>query len=306
MRKSLKNGLRSPDIEEDRGCNPGLLITTESSQTRPNTHSLECVFRLYPGLDHYARFLAGLRDDSKLFGDQVSVIADYDALPASLPEPNRTQRRSESRESARILGDPHRRRKLIERIRSDATITRPAIATLTTLLDYSDDYAKPVWPGQKVLAKLCTVSPRTVQRHIAELRDAGYLVVYGQKPKKDHTGKFASRKTNRYYFRLVKVTGLGRRVMRMSRSHLPAIGGHDIPLSNGTPDARAIGGGSSGCSYAEKRTRAQDGRFKKQAASFVLNLPRGTWSDSKGCDHCDFTTWVENKAGEMIRCSCAQ
>ncbi len=92
--------------------------------------------------------------------------------------PNRSQARAAKRESRRLARDPHRRRKYLTHVRSNPSVIRGAVATLEALLEHSDDLAKPIWPSQERLAKLAHVSVRTVQRHLQELRDAGYLLVY--------------------------------------------------------------------------------------------------------------------------------
>ncbi len=61
---------------------------------------------------------------------------------------------------------------------------RGAVATLEALLEHSDDLAKPIWSSQKRLAKLAHVSGRIVQRHLQELRDAGYLPAYVYAPQR--------------------------------------------------------------------------------------------------------------------------
>lgn len=149
-------------------------------------------------------------------------LSDFpDAPSLGAFQPSREQTRAAERESKRLRKDPRRRRKYLSHVRSDPSVIRGAIATLEALLQHSDDLAKPVWPSQRALARLAHVSVRTVQRHLQELRDAGYLLVYVYAADRDEaSGRYRRRKTNRYYFTFTKSPGRGRRVRRNRSSDL--------------------------------------------------------------------------------------
>ena len=66
--------------------------------------------------------------------------------------PNRTDRRAGQREAKRLRKDPHRRRRFLNHVRADGSVTRSAIATLDALLEFSNDSAGPVFPGERRLA----------------------------------------------------------------------------------------------------------------------------------------------------------
>ncbi len=153
---------------------------------------------------------------------------------------SRQERRVAEQESKRF-SDPHRRRKFLSAVRGNATITRSAIATLEALMSHSDDAGKKVWPSQARLAHITSVSVRTVQRHLAELAQAGYLLIYSSPPKIDQrTGQYISRRTNRYYFSLKK-QGTGTRKRRNPRSDLHA---KEAPVTLiGIETSRSVGAG---------------------------------------------------------------
>ena len=141
------------------------------------------------------------------------------------------------------------------------------------------------------------MSVRTVQRHLQELRDAGYLLVYVYAAGRDErTGRYARRKTNRYYFSLCQSPGQGHRVRRKGRSHL-----HDTDeVSNllGTSNHRpAGGGGGSPGLFIEGAKRLSGAPPSSQP-------PSSGWSDDKGCNECDFTGWVFDIEGSASRCTC--
>lgn len=133
-------------------------------------------------------------------GDPSLSISDvFDAPALGAFQPNREQLRSAERESKAVRRDPHRRRKYLSHVRSDPSVVRGAIATLEALLQHSDDLAGPVFPSQRRLAKLAHVSVRTVQRHLEELRNVGYLLAYVYAAERnERTGQYRRRKTNRY------------------------------------------------------------------------------------------------------------
>lgn len=47
---------------------------------------------------------------------------------------------------------------------------------LITIADYANADGSNAFPGEELIAKDCGVSPRTVQRNIADLKEAGWLV----------------------------------------------------------------------------------------------------------------------------------
>jgi DNA-binding transcriptional ArsR family regulator len=57
-----------------------------------------------------------------------------------------------------------------------AKISAGAFRVLVTMLDYADQYGKNAYPGVARLANDCDMTERTVQRHLSNLRDGGYLV----------------------------------------------------------------------------------------------------------------------------------
>ncbi len=219
---------------------------------------------------------------------------------------NREQLRTAEREAKRLRRDPHRRRKYLSHVRSDPSVIRGAVATLEALLEHSDDLAKPIWPSQERLAKLAHVSVRTVQRHLQELRDAGYLLVYVYAPQRDEaSGRYRRRKTNRYYFTFCKTPGRGRRVQRNRRSHLHDT--DDVLNPLGINNHRPVEGGGGGTGLVIEGVRHLLGsrRAKSPPLAPPLPLPAGSWSDQKGCTGCDFTGWVLDSSAEATRCPCS-
>ncbi len=215
--------------------------------------------------------------------------------------PNRSQLRDAQREAKRFRKDPHQRRKYLSHVRRDASIIRAALATLEALLAHSNDLADPVWPGQRRLAEMAHVSVRTVQRHLRELHEAGYLKVYCSPARRDLlTGRYYRRKTNRYYFTFCPVPGQGHRVRRNRRSHLDDTGVVMNPLgiSNHRPDG---GGGGTSVAFDPNRTP----RSRRSPSQPPPPLPVGHWSNQKCCSDCDFTAWVFDDAGNASRCSCS-
>ncbi len=164
------------------------------------------------------------------------------------PDAQYTPSRSEKRQAEQAVkrfSDPTRRRRYMNAVRGNATITRSAIATLQALLDHSDEFTKRAWPSQIRLAEMVHVSVRTIQRHLKELAEAGYLLIFGQKPIIDPaTGQFRYRKTNRYYFTM-RNPGSGIRKRRNPRSHLPDTDASVIDRSiNHRRSSGTDGGGS--------------------------------------------------------------
>jgi DNA-binding transcriptional ArsR family regulator len=215
--------------------------------------------------------------------------------------PNRSQLRTAQREAKRFRKDPHQRRKYLSHVRGDGSIIRAALATLEALLQHSNDLADPVWPGQERLAQLAHVSVRTVQRHLRELHEAGYLKVYCSPAKRDRvTGRYYRRKTNRYYFTFCSAPGRGRRVRRNRRSHLDDtdVVMNPLGISNHRPE-----GGGGGTAVAFDATRWSKSR--RSPSQPPPPLPIDRWSDQKGCSDCDFTEWLVGGAGDATRCSCS-
>ena len=192
--------------------------------------------------------------------------------------PNRSQLRTAQREAKRFRKNPHQRRRYLSHVRGDGSIIRGALATLEALLEHSNDLADPVWPGQERLAKLAHVSLRTVQRHLRELHEAGYLKVYCTPPQRDrYTGRYYRRKTNRYYFTFCSSPGQGHRVRRNRRSHLDDTDDVSNPLglSNHHPD-----GGGGGTAVAFHAARVS--RSRRSPSQAPPPLPINHWSDEKG------------------------
>lgn len=227
----------------------------------------------------------------------LAIIEEAPALDTFVS--NREQARAAERETAKIRKDPHRRRRYLSHVRSDHSIIRSALATLEALLEHSDDTAGRVWPSQARLARLAGIDVRTVQRHLKELRDAGYLLVYVYAPVRDEaTGKYVRRKTNRYYFTFCASPGSGHRVRRNRMSHLHDTDDVSNPSSRRNHRPLGAGGGSPGL-VVENRKQ------KGAPLARQLPLPSGSWNDQKGCELCDFTRWVEDNAGFMHACTCS-
>jgi DNA-binding transcriptional ArsR family regulator len=213
--------------------------------------------------------------------------------------PNRADRRAGHREVRRLRKDPHRRRRFLNHVRSDTSVIRAAIATLDALLEFSNDSAGPVFPSQARLAHDTGQSPRTVQRHLRELRDAGYLAVYVYEPERDATtGRWRRRKTNRYYFTFCKTPGNGRRVRRKGRSHLHDTDGVSNPLGISNHRPKAGDGGTQDLSLDDRKHGAPTAPHSQPQST--------TWSDDKGCQSCDFTGFVLDDTGLATRCTCSQ
>jgi DNA-binding MarR family transcriptional regulator len=228
-----------------------------------------------------------------------ATVTDDDPSVAIIP--TRSQLRDAQREAKRFRKDPHQRRKYLSHVRRDPSIVRAALATLEALLEHSNDAADPVFPGQRRLAKLAHVSVRTVQRHLRELHEAGYLKVYCSPAQRDPaTGRYYRRKTNRYYFTFCSSPGQGRRVRRNRRSHLDDTDDVTNPLglSNHRPDGS---GGGTADSFDASRTS----KSRRSPSQPPPPLPVGRWSNQKGCSDCDFTAWVFDDAGNASRCSCS-
>ncbi len=202
--------------------------------------------------------------------------------------PNRAEERHLERKARRMKRNPHRREQYRRAVRRDHSIRRAALVTLDEMLEHSDktlDGAS--WPSQKRLAALTGFDRRTVQRHIDELREAGYLDVHRSRPKRDPaTGRYVSRKNNRYYFRWPDEPGGGQRISRKARPHLGDADAAITLLGIETPRPSG-GGGVSLVGPCAPR--------KKEP-------PR--WSDEKGCTTCGRTGWIEMDAGTVVRCGC--
>ncbi len=202
--------------------------------------------------------------------------------------PNRAEERHLERKARRLKRNPHRREQYRRAVRRDHSIRRAALVTLDEMLEHSDktlDGAS--WPSQKRLAAMTGFDRRTVQRHIDELEKAGYLVVIGYRPKRDPaTGKYVSRKNNRYYFRWADESGGGQRIIRKPTSHL---GGTDAAIT-----------------FLSKQTPRPSGGGGVRLVSFCASRkakPR-PWSDEKGCTTCDRTGWIEVDALTVVACGC--
>ena len=222
-------------------------------------------------------------------------VEDSAAIGAFMP--NRPQRRSARRDTRKLRKDPHRRRKYLSHVRSDHTVIRSTIATLEALLEHSSDTADPVFPSQRRLATLVGCDVRTIQRHIQELRQAGYLLVYVYAPERDASGRWHRRKTNRYYFTFTKTPGNGHRVRRNRRSHL---NDKDVvmnsPSSNNHPPVEGGGGGLGLLMEMRKK--------KVTPSASRSSLDIGVSSDSRGCEVCDHSGWIFDDANVVRRCSC--
>ena len=213
--------------------------------------------------------------------------------------PSRADRRAGQKETKRLRKDPHRRRRFLNHVRGDGSVTRSAIATLDALLEFSNDSAGPVFPGQKRLARDTEQSTRTVQRHVRELREAGYLAVYCYPPERDpETGQWRRRKTNRYYFTFCKTPGNGRRVRRNPMSHLHDTDDGMNPLGISNHRSEGSGEVTNDCLASEQEHRAP--------TAPTLQPDRWTWSDQKGCASCEYTTFVFNDDGTATPCSCTK
>lgn len=229
-------------------------------------------------------------------------LVDAPALGAF--QPSREQARAAERESKRLRKDPHRRRKYLSHVRSDPSVIRGAIATLEALLQHSDDLAKPVWPSQKALARLAHVSVRTVQRHLQELREAGYLLVYVYAADRDGSGRYRRRKTKRYYFTFAKSPGRGRRVRRNRSSYLDDTDDVTNLLGNSNHRPSGAGGGGIGLVIEGLRTALGSRRAKSPPPAPPSPPPPGSWSDQTGCIACA-SGWVLDKSGAASRCTCS-
>jgi DNA-binding transcriptional ArsR family regulator len=224
--------------------------------------------------------------------------------PEAVDEPtlNRRQSRAANRQTKRLRKDPHRRRRFLTHVRSDHSVIRSAIATLEALLEHSSDTADPVWPSQARLATLTGVDVRTVQRHLKELRDAGYLLVFFYSVERDlTTGRYRRRKTNRYYFIFCNSPGNGHRVRRNRRSHLDDTDDVSNPLGIGNHRPTGGGGGSSDVIVERNSHIVTQGPF----TSPVSRAQSSGWSDEKGCLSCDQTGWILAESGFATRCSCS-
>ena len=231
-----------------------------------------------------------------------AVTVDQEPLAIGAFMPNREQLRQGERETKRLRKDPHRRRRFLNRVRSDGSVIRSAIATLDALLEHSNDAAAGgVFPSQARLARLAEHSVRTVQRHLKELRDAGYLLVYVYAANRNpETGRYARRKTNRYYFVMCKTPGNGHRVRRNRTSHLHDTDGvtNLLGIRNHRPDEG--GGGSLGLIIENAKHL-----LRNSAPSAPISpASRYQWSDQKGCEECDYTRFVFDDAGNASPCGC--
>jgi hypothetical protein len=237
---------------------------------------------------------------SQPFGALLSIavledVPDVKALGAFVP--NREQLRAAERETKRICKDPHKRRRFLSHVRSDASVIRSALATLEALLEHSDDSGSPVWPSQARLARLAHVDVRTVQRHLKELREAGYLLVFVYGANRDETtGRYRRRKTNRYYFTFCKTPGNGHRVRRNRTSHLHDTDDVSNPLGMSNPRPEGRGGESLGLVI--------EGINDRVPPAPTPPPPGGTWSDQKGCELCDFTQFIFDESGCATHCTC--
>jgi DNA-binding MarR family transcriptional regulator len=229
-----------------------------------------------------------------------ATVTDDDPTVAIVP--TRSQLRDAQREAKRFRKAPHQRRKYLSHVRRDPSIVRAALATLEALLEHSNDAADPVFPGQRRLAKLAHVSVRTVQRHLRELHEAGYLKVYCSPARRDPvTGRYYRRKTNRYYFTFCASPGQGHRVRRNRRSYLDDtdVVMNPLGLSNHRPEGG--GGGTAAALVASRESRS-----RRSPSQPPPPLPINHWSDQKGCRECDFTAFLfDYETNSATRCSCS-
>ncbi len=207
-------------------------------------------------------------------------------------EVTQEQKRAE-RKARRLLRNPYRREQFRRHVRRDQSIIRGALVTLDEMLEHSDKTLDgAVWPGQERLAAATGYDKRTVQRHIEELEKAGYLVVVRSRPVRDPvTGKYQSRRNNRYWFRFAEPGG-GQRVSRNRTSHLDDTGAARTVLGIETPRPSG-GGGVLLVGFCDPNRR-----LKKKTAG------DRRWSDEKGCPRCDRTGWIEHDDGSASRCGC--
>jgi hypothetical protein len=225
-----------------------------------------------------------------------SVDAKKPAIGAF--SPGRQVLRAAERVTKKIRKDPHRRRRYLAHVQSDTTIVRSVLATLIALIDHSDDSAKPVWPSQERLAKLVGVDVRTIRRHVGELRDAGYLMVYVSGANRDPvTGRYSRRKTNRYYFSFCPEPGGGQRIRRKGRSRLQdtSVLSNPIDMSNHRPSggvvscSRVVIEGITGCERKNERRTTPSASTSSQI--IILDddfgsedlLPADTWASPQEC-----------------------
>ncbi len=246
----------------------------------------------------------------------MSLLLDTDVL-SDVDKPSRPVRRDAERQTRQLRKNPHRRRQVLSHVRSDHSIIRSTVATFAVLLEHSGDDAGKVWPSQIRVARMLGVSVRTVQRHIRELRDAGYLLVYPSPPVRDEaTGQYRRKRTNRYYFVFTKTPGRGRRKVRSRRSHLHDTDGVSTTYVVSNPRPLDGGGGVSSPASSERgrpRTSTRRGwvpRSSRQGGSPpsapVLHGALPGWSNDKGCATCDFTEWIFDETGRTTPCPCSR
>jgi DNA-binding transcriptional regulator YhcF (GntR family) len=180
---------------------------------------------------------------------------------------------SSLKKAKQISRNPFARRKLIAAVRSDATVIRGAVVTLEALLDHAGDDAHPSWPSQARLAEMTHVHVSTIHRHLQELSEAGYIQIYGFKPRQNaETGKF-KRKTNRYYFCTRKRDGIGRRKLRNRTQNLDSTGATRNHIVNETAASPEVGscGSSSKLKYNDRYSRSSGKLVHPQPPRFVPN-----------------------------------
>ncbi|WP_158657454.1 helix-turn-helix domain-containing protein [Blastococcus saxobsidens] len=245
----------------------------------------------------------------------MSLLLDPGVL-GDVDRPSRPVRRDAERQTRQLRKNPHRRRQVLSHVRSDHSIIRSTLATFAVLLEHSGDDAGKVWPSQVRVARMLGVSVRTVQRHIRELRDAGYLLVYPSPPVRDEaTGQYRRKRTNRYYFVFTKTPGRGRRRARSRRSHLHDTDGvsttyvvsNPRPVDGGGGVGSPSSSGKQGLRPSSRRSwvpRRRQGSSPPSAPVLPGALPG--WSNDKGCATCDFTEWIFDEAGRTTPCTCSR
>lgn len=234
----------------------------------------------------------------------MSLLTEPDVL-SDVDPPSRAVRRDAERQTKQLRKNPHRRRQFLSRVRADHSVIRSTLATLEALLEHSDDTAGPAHPSQARLARLAGVDVRTVRRHLAELRDAGYLLVYVSPADRDAaTGRYRRRRTNRYYFTLCNTPGGGKRRRRNRSSDLQGTEDLTNPCRDRNP--RPVNGGGGGFSqpvltYVKQKRDAR----RTSPPSAPSTNSHGTWSNNnKGCPECDFTRWTFDETGLATPCAC--
>jgi len=124
------------------------------------------------------------------------VSRHHHRTPPATPHPKASTRRRWRNKRDHVL----------RRLDADPTITHTGRNVAHAIAQYSDSAAKPCWPAQTTLAGRLGVVPRTVQRGITELEEAGYVAVRRHRPRYDAGRHGFSRQTNCYTLCMPKGT----------------------------------------------------------------------------------------------------